>query len=167
VLKDPRSTSEPFKKLFDPTGVNVSVKPPNAQVVPVHAPLNAPAVENVTVCAAIGSDPSATAVPAMNTARAMRRPAMPTSFLLSTWAFHQATLPALASDGEQNASGGVTNRETRWHGSYPVYARSETSLLILENASGDTSYSAAFAIRPAWCCDRDHETTLGDRNRQC
>jgi hypothetical protein len=61
----------------------------------------------------------------------------------------------------------VTNRETRWHGPYPIYARSETTLWIPENASRDASYSAAFAVGPAWCCDRDHEMTLGDRNSHC
>jgi hypothetical protein len=89
VVNEPRSTSEPFKKLLDPTGVNDRVNPPNAQLTPVHAPLNAPVVENVTVCAAMGSDPSAMAAPAMDNALAMRRPAMPTSLLLTTSAFHQ------------------------------------------------------------------------------
>src|SRR5512143_1757780 len=63
ALNDPKSTSEPDRNVPEPTGVNDRVKSPNVQTVVVHAafPLNAPVVENVTVCAPAGSEPSARA----------------------------------------------------------------------------------------------------------
>lgn len=81
VLNEPKSTSEPLRKLFDPTGTNDSVKPLNAQLVAVQPPpLNAPAVEKVTVWAASGTTPSTAAAPAILTARAILPTAMLTSF---------------------------------------------------------------------------------------
>src|SRR5512142_2280576 len=74
VLNEPRSMSEPLRKVSDPTGVNDSVKPSNAQLVVVHPPpLNEPVVEKVAVCAPAGSHPRATATAPANTPRAIPR----------------------------------------------------------------------------------------------
>jgi len=77
VLNEPKSMSEPLKKLFDPTGVKDNVNPSNAQLAVVHPPpLNDPVVEKLTICAAAGSDPSAINALPTTTVRAIPRMCM-------------------------------------------------------------------------------------------
>jgi hypothetical protein len=108
VVNDPRSTSEPERKLFDPTGVNDSVKLPKTQLVAVHPPpLKAPVVEKATVCAAAGSDPRANAAVPMSVARAIPRTPMipPAACRCRLLAVNNVVVAVGAAAGEKQCFG--------------------------------------------------------------